>query len=177
MTGALPPGVVVDTNVMSWLLDERPNTLADRYRALIGQRSVVLSFQSVMEMRYGAFRANWGELRRWRLERRLTALVVVQPDEPYVDDLRRASSTLRAVRLAPGRLRPFRQTTILDVELHDWLEALADVLDKRIPRAKDGRPVSMNHVLRAALREARDNPDHVAAIEHRIRAEREAQGQ
>lgn len=29
-------GVVVDTMVMSWLLDSRPNPLAERYRILIG---------------------------------------------------------------------------------------------------------------------------------------------
>lgn len=34
-----------------------------------------------MELRYGALRANWGELRRRRLERRLSSLVVVQPDD------------------------------------------------------------------------------------------------
>lgn len=36
MTEARPLGVVVDTMVISWLFDERPNPLADRYRELIG---------------------------------------------------------------------------------------------------------------------------------------------
>jgi predicted nucleic acid-binding protein len=47
----------VDTNVISWMFDERPNPLAERYRRLIGPRPVVLSFQSVMELRYRALRA------------------------------------------------------------------------------------------------------------------------
>ena len=59
MTNAQPPGVVVDTMVISWLFDGRPNPLADRYRALIGPKPVLLVFQSVMELRYGALRAGW----------------------------------------------------------------------------------------------------------------------
>jgi predicted nucleic acid-binding protein len=69
MTDARPLGVVVDTMVISWLLDERPNALAAGYRVLIGARPVVLAFQTVMELRYGALRAGWGDLRRRRLER------------------------------------------------------------------------------------------------------------
>jgi predicted nucleic acid-binding protein len=81
MTDTPNTGVVVDTNVISWMFDERPNPLAERYRRLIGPRPVVLSFQSVMELRYEALRAGWGELRRRRLKRRLSSLVVVQPDD------------------------------------------------------------------------------------------------
>lgn len=54
MTDARPLGVVVDTMVISWLLDERPNALAARYRELIGARAIVLAFQTVMELRYAA---------------------------------------------------------------------------------------------------------------------------
>jgi predicted nucleic acid-binding protein len=67
MTGALPEGVVVDTMVISWLFDERPNPLAERYRDLIGPAPVLLAFQTVMELRFGVLRAGWGELRRRRL--------------------------------------------------------------------------------------------------------------
>lgn len=35
MTDAVPSGVVVDTMVVSWLLDDRSNQLADDYRDLI----------------------------------------------------------------------------------------------------------------------------------------------
>ncbi|MCP9490469.1 MAG: PIN domain-containing protein [Solirubrobacteraceae bacterium MAG38_C4-C5] len=84
MTGARPVGVVVDTMVISWLFDERANPVADRYRALIDSRPVLLAFQTVMELRYGALRAGWGELRRQRLERRLAALAVIQPDDEMV---------------------------------------------------------------------------------------------
>jgi len=74
-------GVVVDTMVISWLFDERPNPLADRYRDLIGPRPVLLAFQTVMELRYGALRAGWGDLRRRRMERRISELSVIQADD------------------------------------------------------------------------------------------------
>jgi hypothetical protein len=57
MTDARGPGVVVDTMVTSWLLDDRPNLLADRYRDLIGSQPVLVAFQTVMELRFGALRA------------------------------------------------------------------------------------------------------------------------
>ena len=52
--------VVVDTMVVSALVNER---------------------LTVTEMRYGAMKANWGELRRHELERTLAKLVAVQPDD------------------------------------------------------------------------------------------------
>lgn len=86
MTSVPPVGaVVVDTMVVSWLLDERPNPLADRYRRLIGPAPVLLTFQTVMELRFGAIRAGWGELRRRRLERRIAELTVLQPDDDMVE--------------------------------------------------------------------------------------------
>jgi predicted nucleic acid-binding protein len=85
MTDAQPTGaVVVDTMVISWLLDDRPNPLADRYRNRLGAQPVLVAFQTVMELRYGALRAGWGELRRRRLERGLAELTVVQPDDETI---------------------------------------------------------------------------------------------
>jgi predicted nucleic acid-binding protein len=84
MSDRPPAGVVVDTMVISWLFDERPNPLADRYRELIGDAPVVLAFQTVMELRFGALRAGWGELRRRGLERRIAQLSVLQPDDEMI---------------------------------------------------------------------------------------------
>jgi tRNA(fMet)-specific endonuclease VapC len=84
MSGDPPQGVVVDTMVISWLLDERPNRLSDRYRELIGAAPVLLAFQTVMELRFGALRAGWGEFRRRRLEQRIAELSVVQPDDEMI---------------------------------------------------------------------------------------------
>jgi tRNA(fMet)-specific endonuclease VapC len=84
MTNAQDQGVVVDTMVISWLFDDRPNPLADEHRDLIDTRPVLLAFHTVMELRFGALRAGWGELRRRRLERRIAELTVVQPDDEMV---------------------------------------------------------------------------------------------
>src|SRR5271165_776620 len=84
MSEARRLGVVVDTMVVSWLFDDRPNPVADRYRALIGPAPVILAFHTVMELRFGAIRAEWGELRRRRLERRIAGLSIVQPDDEMI---------------------------------------------------------------------------------------------
>lgn len=84
MSDARAAGVVVDTMVISWLFDDRPNPLADTYRQLIGNEPVVLAFQTVMEVRFGALGAGWGELRRRRLERRLAEIAIVQPDDQMI---------------------------------------------------------------------------------------------
>jgi len=54
-----------------------------------------------MEIRYGALRAGWGELRRRRLERRLAELVVAQPRRRDDHHLRRASPGVPADRACP----------------------------------------------------------------------------
>jgi hypothetical protein len=40
----------MDAMVISWLFDDRPNRLAERYRVLIAPRPVLLAFQTVMEL-------------------------------------------------------------------------------------------------------------------------------
>ncbi len=120
MTNAQSPGVVVDTMVVSWLFDDRPNRLAEQYRALIGPRPVLLAFQTVMELRYGVLRAGWGQLRRRRLERRIAELTVVQPDDEIVT----TCAALRAHCAQIGHA--------LAGKLHDgdrWIAAAAMRLD------------------------------------------------
>jgi len=120
MTDARGPGVVVDTMVISWLLDERSSDLADRYRHLIGTQPVLLAFQTVMELRFGALRAGWGELRRRRLERRIAEIVVVQPDDEMI------------TACAQLRVRCQQVGHALGNKLHDgdrWIAASAIRLD------------------------------------------------
>lgn len=50
------------------------------YRELIGGEPLLLAFQTVTELRFGALVAGWGELRRRRMERSIASLSVVQPD-------------------------------------------------------------------------------------------------
>src|SRR4051794_40072976 len=116
MTDAHTSGVVVDTMVISWLFDHRANPLADRYRQQIGSQPALLAFQTVMELRFGALRAGWGELRRRRLEQRIAHIVVVQPDDETI--------TL----CAELRIRCQQTGHALGSKLHDgdrWIAATA----------------------------------------------------
>ncbi len=120
MSDARRPGVVVDTMVVSWLLDDRPNQLADRYRLIIGSEPVVLAFQTVMELRFGALQAGWGELRRRRLDRRISEFSVVQPDDEMI------------TACAKLRLRCRQAGHALGEKVHDgdrWIAATAIRLD------------------------------------------------
>lgn len=84
MNDAAASAVVVDTMVIGWLFDDHLNPRADRYRAVIADSPVLLSFQTVMELRYGALHARGGQLRRRQLDRRVAGLTVVQPDDAMI---------------------------------------------------------------------------------------------
>lgn len=84
MSTAHPAGVVVDTMVISWFFEDRGDPRSTAYRELAGESPVVLSFQTVLELRFGALRAGWGELRTRRLERRVSELAIVQPDDAMI---------------------------------------------------------------------------------------------
>jgi len=74
--------VVVDTMVMSAVVNAARNpVLAAAYRSLVGGRPAMISFATVTELRYGAAKAGWGELRQRGLERDLARVVIVQPDD------------------------------------------------------------------------------------------------
>jgi predicted nucleic acid-binding protein len=81
VTDARRAGVVVDTMVMSWLIEPERSPLADPYRELIGGRPTLVVFQTVMELRFGALNARWGELRRRRMERNLSRLTLIEADD------------------------------------------------------------------------------------------------
>lgn len=76
MSSTRPAGVVVDTMVISWFFEDRSAPPSIAYRELAGESPLVLSFQTVLELRYGALRAGWGELRARRLERRISELAI-----------------------------------------------------------------------------------------------------
>lgn len=77
--------VVADTDALSWALDPRSAARSEMARAAIGGRTRVVSFVSVAELRYGALRAGWGDLRLRRLARSLSDLDVVEADERLIE--------------------------------------------------------------------------------------------
>ena len=82
MSQARTDAVVVDTMAVSALVNasRRPDRAA-AYGEVIAGQPIVVSFVTVTELRYGALRAGWGELRRRGLERDLAQFVIVQPDD------------------------------------------------------------------------------------------------
>jgi predicted nucleic acid-binding protein len=111
--------VVVDTDVTSWLLDSRPLPHAEAARQIIGRRSRVASFITVTELRYGALRAGWGELRLRQLERSLADLEVIQTSESLIN------------RCAELRSRASRDGHGLAQKIHEadrWVATTALVL-------------------------------------------------
>jgi predicted nucleic acid-binding protein len=59
--------IVVDTNVFGAGLTPRTRALAERYDSLVVGRDRFISFQTVMELEYGAGRARWGHARLLQL--------------------------------------------------------------------------------------------------------------
>ena len=78
-----------------------------------------MSFVTITEMRFGAIKAAWGEVRRRGLERALAQVVVVQPD----DDLMLTCAELRATCLSAGH--PLGQKVH---EADRWIAATAMAL-------------------------------------------------
>ncbi len=92
MTASEPLVVVVDTMVASALVNARFDpTRAEPFRKVIGERRIIISFATATELRFGAIKAGWGQLRMRGLSRDMERFRVVQPD----DDLMRRCARLR----------------------------------------------------------------------------------
>jgi tRNA(fMet)-specific endonuclease VapC len=72
---------VLDTTIASLMLARSP--LLALYQPHLVNASLILSFQTVAEMRYGALKANWGEERSQNLEQFFTFFDLAL----YTDDL------------------------------------------------------------------------------------------
>lgn len=79
MTGPDDPSVVVDTGVFGARLTPRGQALAFTYRPMLASRSVIVSYVTDAEMRFGAALANWGPRRLRRLETELTKVETIWP--------------------------------------------------------------------------------------------------
>lgn len=76
--------VVLDTDVTSWLLDPRPSQRGEAARGVVAGRARVVSFVTLTEIRFGALRGGWGELRFRRLERSLADLEVIDTNNTLI---------------------------------------------------------------------------------------------
>jgi len=84
MTDARPVGVVVDTMVISWLFDQRPNPVADRYRALIGTRPVLACVSDGHGAALRGLTRRLGRAASAPVGRRIAELTVAQPDDEMI---------------------------------------------------------------------------------------------
>lgn len=89
--------IVLDTNVVSYIFRAAPE--ADYYIEQIRGERAVVSFQTVEELWYGAYRSNWGGRLRSELASFLEQYDVVFPNSQMVD----ISAQLRNERRAAGR--------------------------------------------------------------------------
>ena len=89
--------IVLDTSVVSLLFREDPRSVF--YLPHVRGRRLVVSFQTVEEVWYGAYRAEWGARRKNELAQHLVHYEVIWPDEETVE----IAARLRVARERAGR--------------------------------------------------------------------------
>ena len=76
--------VVVDTGVFSASLSRKRKSIAAIYERHIAGREIVIAYQTVSEMRFGALVAGWGESRLAELERRIAFAQIAVIDDAMI---------------------------------------------------------------------------------------------
>lgn len=89
--------VLVDTNVFSFIFRRDPR--ADIFRPYLVNRTPALSFMSVAELYFGAYKANWGQASISRLETAMRNYVVL----PYDHAVAQLWARVRQQRERRGR--------------------------------------------------------------------------
>ena len=94
--------VVVDTSVVS-LIERRSNS-SEYYRERLAEHLAVISFQTLEELRFGAFVNGWGSQRWEALLVRLRRYGVIWPDPALVETCARLRSERQRIgrRLEPA---------------------------------------------------------------------------
>ncbi len=91
--------VVLDTSVVSILFEGESDLRFSFYQSRIEGLKGVISFQTLEEVWFGAFKAGWGERRQDELKRHLADYDVIWPDNDLVSETAR----LRAAQERKGR--------------------------------------------------------------------------
>ena len=68
-----------DTNALSYVFNA--HSLAEFYQPLIATNIIAISFQTVLELRYGAYQAAWGQRRLDRLESFIASFTVIHSED------------------------------------------------------------------------------------------------
>ena len=88
---------VVDTGVFSASLSTRRRAQFDRHLNLMIGRSIYLATQTLMELRFGALFAQWGEARIARLDSAIAITTVVPVSPGLIDTAARLRLACRKV--------------------------------------------------------------------------------
>ena len=105
--------IVLDTSVVSYIFNK--DNRAHYYLDIVRGERVAISFQTLEELWFGAYRAEWGERRRNELSRYLQQFAVVWPN-------------LEMVEIC-GRLRCEREVSGTRLQTADaWIAATAILL-------------------------------------------------
>lgn len=93
-----PSAVVLDTMLAAALFTRSHHPILALYRPLFIGQPIVLSFITVAELRYGAYKAKWGEQRLLDLEARfLRVSAIVMPDNDLVETQARLRTQCQAM--------------------------------------------------------------------------------
>lgn len=89
--------ILVDTGVFSAGLSRKPRADLAPYAARLVGNQVLLTVQSVAELRYGALAAGWGPKRTERLDRAIQEVDIVPIDADLVDRVARLRYECRMI--------------------------------------------------------------------------------
>lgn len=89
--------LVFDTNIVSYIFNNKPQ--ASKYVNLSQGSRIIISFQTVEELLYGAFKDGWGTSRKNQLEHQINQYEVSWSSRELVD----YGARLHAEREAAGR--------------------------------------------------------------------------
>lgn len=106
--------VLLDTNVASYIFSKNPK--ASYYIERIKGHSIIISFQTLEEMWFGALKDKWGERRQRELADYLQRYEIIWPDRRLAEEC--------------ARLRSDQEQAGRRLELADaWIAATAILLD------------------------------------------------
>ena len=106
--------VILDTNIVSYIFNRDARAL--NYQDRIQGRRVIISFQTLEELWYGAYAKGWGDRRKNEFVHHLEQYEVIWPGPELVD----ACAGLRSERKSVGR-----EMQVADA----WIATTAIMLD------------------------------------------------
>ena len=112
--GEIQP-VILDTSVVSILYNRIDNDVFQFYEQSLAGYELQVSFQTLEEVRFGAYLRNWGKRRICEMQEHLSQFDVVWPNSDVVD---------ACARIRSGTRKAGRELSLVDA----WIAATAVTL-------------------------------------------------